>query len=110
MSDFETNPIGTKARLEELERLINTPELEDFSRAVVLEAAHQRDRWGAEHDARKTPEDWFSLVGWLMQKGITAIHRGDRDKATHHLIATAAALNNWHAQLSEQQQNSSAGS
>src|SRR4051812_35584449 len=41
--------------------IINTPETADFMAGVPLEAAHQRERWKSEHDAGKTPFDWFWL-------------------------------------------------
>lgn len=88
-----------QARVGELEALLNTPELEDFSRAVVLEAAHQRNRWAADHDAGKAPEDWFWLLGYLGGKALHAAKTGDVDKAKHHTISTAAALANWHAAI-----------
>jgi hypothetical protein len=80
--------------------LLNTPEVEDFSKAVPLEAAHQRERWGVDHDVGKTPFDWFWLVGYLAQKAASAAVAGDTEKAKHHTISTAAALANWHLALS----------
>jgi hypothetical protein len=82
------------------EAIINTPETADFMAGVPLEAAHQRDRWGSEHDAGKSPFDWFWLVGYLAQKAAASAVAGDADKAMHHTISTAGALANWHAQLS----------
>lgn len=94
-----------------IKALLNTPELHDFGKAVVLEAAHQRERWEAEHDAGKTPADWYWLIGHLAGKCNTAHQRahderaGDtavamlREKAMHHAITTAAALANWHAAI-----------
>ncbi|WCT73965.1 hypothetical protein PQ455_01650 [Sphingomonas naphthae] len=79
--------------------IINTPETADFMAGVPIEAAHQRDRWGADHDAGKTPFDWFWLVGYLAQKAADAAVRGDAEKAKHHTISTAAALANWHAAI-----------
>lgn len=79
---------------------INTPELRDFARGVVLEAVHQREKWGAEHDAGKAPQDWRNLLAYLSQKVIDALDRGDTDKAVHHTITTAAACANWHAAIS----------
>lgn len=81
------------------DEIINTPETADFMAGVPLEAAHQRERWGAEHDAGKTPFDWFWLIGYLSQKAADAAVRGDTEKAMHHTISTAAALANWHAAL-----------
>ena len=84
---------------DELMALINTPELEDFDRAVPLEAAHQVLRWGIEHDKGKEPMDWFWLIGYLTGKALAAILKGDTAKAKHHVITTAAALRNWHAHI-----------
>lgn len=82
------------------DEIINSPETADFMAAVPLEAAHQRERWGADHDAGKSPFDWFWLIGYLAQKAADAAVRGDTEKARHHTISTAAALANWHAALS----------
>lgn len=89
-----------RGELERLRALVNTPELHDFSRAVVLEAAHQRERWGSEHDAGKAPQDWFWLLGYLGGKALAAHASGNTDKALHHTISSAAALANWHAAIS----------
>lgn len=80
------------AELERLDALINNPHTADFVEAVKSEAAHQRERWGAEHDTGKTDADWFWLVGYLAGK---AIHKPE--KQLHHIITTAAACLNWHA-------------
>ncbi|HEY4118376.1 MAG TPA: hypothetical protein VGM56_10990 [Byssovorax sp.] len=80
------------------ERLLG-PELEDFASAVVAEAAHQRVRWGTPHDGGKAPADWFWLLGYLSGKALAAAIAGDRNKAAHHTISSAAALANWHAAL-----------
>lgn len=85
---------------ERLSALVNTPQLKDFASAVVLEAVHQRERWGVEHDAGKAPSDWFWLLGYLGGKALTAHIAGNRDKALHHTISSAAALANWHAAIS----------
>lgn len=87
-------------RLNRQHRLLHTPEIDDFAKAVVLEAAHQRDRWAAQHDAGKTAWDWFWLLGYLGQKAAMAAAAGDLDKARHHTISSAAALANWHLALS----------
>ncbi len=79
--------------------IINTPETADFMAGVPLEAAHQRERWGVSHDGGKTPFDWFWLIGYLAQKAASAQVAGDAEKALHHTISTAAALANWHAQI-----------
>lgn len=86
---------------DELHAKLNTPEFIEFPKGVTLEAAHQRDRWGAENDAGKAPLDWFWLIGYLAQKAAMSAIAGDADKARHHTISTAAALANWHAALSD---------
>lgn len=85
--------------LEELRALINTPELHDFAKGAVLEAAHQRDRWGNDHDAGKEPADWFWLLGYLAGKALKAHNDGNTEKALHHTISSAAALANWHGAI-----------
>lgn len=75
------------------------PVTADFMLGVPAEAAHQRERWGVNHDAGKTPFDWFWLVGYLAQKAAQSAVDGNTEKALHHTISTAAALANWHAAL-----------
>lgn len=89
-----------KAELAELKRQLNIPETADFIKGVQLESVHQRYRWGTVGDAGKTPYDWFWLIGYLAQKAADAQSRGDIEKAKHHAITTAAALANWHIQIS----------
>lgn len=88
------------ARVEALEKALNTPELHDFSAGVQLEAAHQRERWGTAHDVGKQPQDWFWLIGYLAGKALAAHIAGNSEKALHHTISTAAACANWHAAIS----------
>lgn len=90
---------GAAAELRRLDALINNPETESFVEGIRLEAAHQEERWGAEHDEGKEPHDWYWLVGHLAGKALMACITGDRDKALHHLITTAAALANWHRKI-----------
>jgi hypothetical protein len=87
---------GLRARIVELEALINSPKTDEWFEGVRLEAAHQQERWGSEHDAGKTSWDWFWLIGYLAQKAAASSVAGDRDKAMHHTISTGAALLNWH--------------
>ncbi len=89
-----------EARIKALEAQINTPETADFMKGIPLEAAHQRERWGSNHDAGKAPLDWFWLIGFLAQKAATSALAGDIEKAKHHTISTAGALANWHLRLS----------
>jgi len=87
------------AEVARLQARLNTPEMHDFAAAVALEAAHQRERYGAAHDAGKAPEDWFWLIGYLAGKALAAALVGNAAKAKHHCISTAATLANWHAQM-----------
>jgi hypothetical protein len=96
---------GLVERIAELEAALNTPEVNSFTDGVILEAQHQRKRWGAAHDAGKGPLDWFWLIGYLAQKAADAHMSGNQDKALHHCISTAAALANWHAAISGTNQN-----
>ena len=109
----EHGHLALRAELSRLRAELNTPHTKDFLEAVRVEAAHQRERWGAEHDAGKTPEDWFWLLGYLAGKALAAarlagVYDIDMpelaadivDKALHHTISSAACLLNWHAHLS----------
>lgn len=84
---------------QELRELVNSPEIEGFLRGVHIEAVHQVERWGTAGDRAKRPADWFWLVGYLAGKELHAVVSGDRDKALHHCISTAAALYNWHSAI-----------
>jgi hypothetical protein len=101
-----TSPVRGAAREQELHTeidrlnaIINTPQSGDFLRAVSIEAEHQRQRWGSKHDAGKEPADWFWLVGYLAGKALNSAKSGDNEKFEHHIITTAAALQNWHMQV-----------
>jgi hypothetical protein len=81
--------------------LLDAPEIIDFQRAVVLEAAHQRARWPSDHDAGKTDPDWFWLIGYLAGKALhnppTPDGRTADELQLHRIITVAAAAANWHA-------------
>lgn len=77
----------------------DVPILHDFWEGVRAEKEHQRKRWGEVDDRNKTPADWFWLVGYLAGKALAAAITGDRDKAKHHTISSAAALAMWHDAL-----------
>lgn len=98
-----------------LHALINTPELIDFLRGVQVEAVHQVERHGVDHDAGKTPGDWHWLVAHLAGRAlahaveldhlgklslpsseIQSLMKRHREKFLHHLITTCAAIANWH--------------
>jgi hypothetical protein len=88
-----------RAEVDRLKKLINTPEILDFVKAVQIEAVHQRERWGTEQDEGKTAADWFWLLGYLAGKALHSDKVGDHEKLLHHIITTAAACANWHAQV-----------
>lgn len=88
------------AEVERVNGLLNLPEVADFVEGVRREVPHQRERWGASHDAGKAPLDWFWLIGFLAQKAAAAHMAGNAEKARHHTISTSAALANWHAAIS----------
>ena len=94
------NEIDTlRARVDELETLVNTPHTAVFLEAVKIEVAHQVERWGTADDRAKQPADWFWLVGYLAGKALAAAIKGDREKSLHHTISSAAVLANWHAAI-----------
>lgn len=78
-----------------LHELVNNPHTHSFLEAVKFEAAHQRDRFGDAHARGKSAENWFWLVGYLAGKCLRAAITGDKEKAKHHTISSAAALANW---------------
>lgn len=80
----------------EIRALINSPRIDEFFEAVRIEAAHQVERWGTEHDAGKRPEDWITLYMYLLGKAAKAHFDGNRDKLLHHVITVAAVALNWH--------------
>ena len=108
--------------LRRLHTLLNSPELISFRDGVVLEAAHQRERWGTTKDGGKTALDWFQLVISLSTRaaehhkeaerlthllptaGLQSSNMAQqidyhREKAVHHTITCAAACANWHAAM-----------
>ena len=88
-----------QAEVDRLTTLLNTPLLDDFTAAVQREAAHQRERWGEAHDARKAPEDWFWTLSYLAGKALRAQLDEDRERALHHTVSSAALLLCWHRQI-----------
>lgn len=93
------NGVELFAEVMALRKILETPALEPFAEAAVIEARHQIYRWGAEHDAAKTAWDWYWTLGFLAGKAAHSAIAGDRDKALHHTITAAAMLANWHRQL-----------
>lgn len=78
-----------------LRGLINNPHTEEFLSAVQYEAAHQRYRFGEAHDRQKSAENWHWLLGKLAGKCLRAVITGDKEKALHHTVSSAASLANW---------------
>ena len=85
-----------EADVQRLKDLINTPHTADWVESSKLEAAHQVERWSADQDAGKQPEDWFWLLGYLGGKAVAAFRAGNTEKGLHHIVSSSAALLNWH--------------
>ena len=85
-----------KAEVARLTKILNTPKYDPFFDAVKAEAMHQDWRWPVEHDADKQPQDWFWVLGYLQGKALRACLDGDKRKALHHTISSAAVLAHWH--------------
>ncbi len=91
------------AELAEMERdagryaELSSPEIVDFLKAIEHEALHQRDRWETAHDVGKTAVEWMWLIAVLATKATQAERYGDPEKYLHHIVTTAAACLNWHA-------------
>jgi hypothetical protein len=85
------------AVLKQTRDLISRPYIGVWTDEVIIEAAHQRDRWGASQDHGKSPEDWFWLIGYLAGKALASHKAGDMEKARHHTVSTAAVLAHWAA-------------
>lgn len=99
LADARMRAIARDAELERKAALIDSPETADFLLGVRNEVAHQIAKWGTVHDRAKAPGDWFWLVGYLAGKALAADIAGDREKALHHCISTAAVLANWHTHI-----------
>lgn len=92
-----------------LKELLSRPEIDDFWEGIVLEAAHQRQRWGDAHDRSKSAENWYWLVGYLAGKALRAAIEGAADTAKHHTISAAAALFQWHKAITRDQSGHGVG-
>lgn len=86
---------AAKAERDRLSALVNSPQTTNFLEAVAAEKAHQIERYGTSNDRSKSAEHWFWLVGYLAGKALRAAITGDREKALHHCVSSAAALGNW---------------
>lgn len=92
LRELDDRAYTAEQEVKRLRHELNIPEVNDFVAGVVKEAAHQRERWGVDHDAGKTPGDWFWLVGHLLSKA-SLLEGGE--KRRHRIISGAAALANW---------------
>lgn len=91
-----------EARVAELNAIIHKPESDDFLRGIAIEAEYQRQLHGVDAtEARFDWHQWFWVTGYLLGKALAACKSGEDngDKAKHHLVTTAALLNNWHNTL-----------
>jgi hypothetical protein len=82
--------------IEQLSSILNTPVVEPFLHAAIAEAAHQRKRWGDQHDESKDAFDWYWTLGYLSAKAARAHNDKDYTKALHHTVTAAALLAHWH--------------
>lgn len=101
-----------KASVMERDRLyalINNPQTTEFLGAVQAEAAYQRQKWGQPHDREKSAENWFWLVGYLSGKALRAAITGDKFKARHHTVSSAAALANWFEAIGQDESGAGIG-
>ncbi len=69
--------------------------------ALALPPTRRSASHGEAGYARAAAADWFWLIGYLAGKALMHALAGDRDKAKHHTISTAAALLNWHRAMGE---------
>jgi hypothetical protein len=90
-----------RAECDRLSALINNAETDDFLRGVRLEAAHQIEKWGEAQKREKSAEAWYWLIAYLAGKALRAAMTGERTKAQHHTISSAAALLHWHISISQ---------
>ena len=88
-----------EAEYKRLKELINCPEIVDFRHGLCIEAAHQKERWGEEHDQKKSFSDWFMVLNFLLGKLAKAYWDNDMDKVKHHIITSAAVLANFHKEI-----------
>lgn len=100
---------AAKTERDRLHSFINNPQTAEFLEAVKSEAAHQRDRWGEAHDRGKSAENWFWLVGYLAGKCLRCVISGDKEKAMHHTISSAAALANWYEAIKRDESGTGIG-
>jgi hypothetical protein len=97
VADLVVERNRAQAALRALQDKLNTPHVQDFIESMRIEAVHQAERWGVDHDASKTRPDWVTLLVYLIGKAAKAHFERDQPKLLHHIITTAAALLNWHA-------------
>lgn len=112
MHDWERVVLHLQLTMEECSRLralVDSPQTHDFLVAVQCEKAHQVHRWGLAHDRSKSAENWFWLVGYLAGKALRATITGDREKALHHCVSSAAALGNWFDAIQQDKSGSGQG-
>jgi hypothetical protein len=120
-NDEHARLLAQAARADELQALIDTPELVDFPKAVHLEAVHQVVRCGTADREGKGPYEWFWLLSHLATRALEHHKEAERlsavsgaqqcdeahssaiahhrNKAVHHVITSAAVMSHWHASI-----------
>lgn len=91
--------VQLRAEVARLNTIIKHPEHDDFIRGVSIEAEYQRCLHGVDaSEGRFDWHQWYWVVGYLLGKALAACKsgEGDGEKARHHLVTSAALINNWH--------------
>lgn len=88
-----------KNEIDKLNRLLNTPELDNFDEGVKLESGHQIQRWGEIEESKKPPHHFIMVVTKLLGKLTVSVWDHDSDKFKHHCITLAAVMRNCHRQI-----------
>ena|ERR1051325_11477378 len=80
-------------------RLLNTPEIEDFDTGYKLESHHQEQKWGNEKEA--PPHHYIMVITKLLGKLTVSVWDRNKDKFKHHLITIAAVCFNAHKKIED---------
>lgn len=102
---FEKGVMISKERYDQLlfiEKLVNSPEINDFLKGVQLEAVHQVQRWGIENEEASPPHHFILVFAKLLGKMSTDVFDRDVEKFKHHCIAVAAEMHNIHRQIDKE--------
>ena len=96
IDELEKIVIQKEETIKYLESLINTPTIDNFLSGIIYESAHQVERWKDNVDRESESFNWVFLVGHLATRAAAYHEAGNKEKALHHTITTAAVCLNWH--------------